>query len=50
LAISTRLSLRINSSVLPLNMLPQITSIHPRRSALKLGSINIFVFHFKFNL
>jgi hypothetical protein len=31
----------MSSSVLPLNMDPQITSILPRRSPLVLGSINI---------
>ena len=47
-AIFTRFSLRINSSVFPLNMLPQITSIQPRRSPLKFGSINIHLNFLKF--
>src|SRR6476660_2186413 len=40
-AIFALFSLLISSSVLPLNMLPQITSIQPRRSPDILGSINI---------
>src|SRR5687768_13902795 len=40
---------RINSSVLPLNIEPQITSIHPRRSPLMLGSINIVKICYDYN-
>jgi hypothetical protein len=41
LAIFARFNLRISSSVLPENIEPQITSIHPRRILLIFGSINI---------
>src|SRR5690606_1814991 len=41
LAIFTRFSLLISSSVFPLNIDPQTTSIHPLRSPRIFGSINI---------
>jgi hypothetical protein len=42
-AIFARFKRRINSSVLPENMQPHTTSIHPERWPLKCGSKNIIV-------